>query len=81
MPENEEQKPDGITKPLKMAVVYDLNTGSVQVSIPKDIGHAYVLLKMLMDAVFKSAMNPEPDRMVKTPDELGMRRGTRIALG
>lgn len=46
---------------------------NVSVSMPEQLDRAYVLWKMLGDAIFTSALNPEPDRMVKTPDELGMR--------
>lgn len=74
----EQQQADGVMKPLTMGIVYDPSTGSVKLSIPKDIAQAYVLMKMLMDGIFQQAMSPEPERQVKTLDELGVRRDLRV---
>ena len=82
MAENGGQEPtDEVTKPLHMGIVYDMTTGTVKLSIPKDIAQAYVLMKMLMDGIFQQAMNPEPDRQVKTLDELGMNPRARLHRG
>lgn len=50
----------------------------INVSMPKNVAEAYVLLKVLMDAVFQTAMQRGEQRMVKTPDELGVKPHLRL---
>lgn len=64
---------------LTMTIAFNTDTNEVSVSFPNDPMKAYALLKLLQDAVFAQARKPaEPERAVKTLDEMGMNPGLRI---
>lgn len=57
-----------------LTIALDRDTGKVSASMPKDLAVAYAMLRAGLDMVMKQALNPEPERKVKTLDEFGFRR-------
>ncbi len=80
---------DGLTKPITMSITISPQPGGkmdVSVAIPEDLAQAWVIWKMLGDSIMGEAIKNgtgvvEPQRQVKTLDEMGMRLGTRLHRG
>ncbi len=74
-PQGPSQAPELIT----LSITLNPATKKVAISIPKDLGQAYLLARQLLDAIVNLALNPEPERKVKTLDELGVHPGRRLS--
>lgn len=74
---NDNGKPSPTT--FEIAITFDRETGKLTLSAPEDHRVAFGMLQRATAMVFQQATTPEPERKVKTLDELGMRSGPRLA--
>lgn len=64
---------NGKPQPLKLVIVADPETGHIKMSAPTDHATTYGMLRAATDMVVNRMLKPEPERKVKTLDEVGIR--------
>lgn len=68
---------NGTPKPLRLTLLLDRQSGQMQMQGPDDVMAVYAMLRGGLDMVMEHLNTPEPERQVKTLDELGIRRDRR----